>query len=173
VERYIEGREFSVGLLGNDDPLVLPISEPVFDGLPEGYRPIVSYQAKWESSSLECRHYRRICPAQVEPAIVEAISADCRQAFRAVGLAGYGRIDLRWDAYSGRACILDVNANPDITGYDCLPQMAATFPLAAFAAGMSYPELIDSLIRLAQARHAKRHVGATMQPACRQASAGT
>src|SRR5205823_3445492 len=53
VERYIEGREFNVALMGFPTARVLPLCEMDFTGLPAGTPHIVSYDAKWATGSLE------------------------------------------------------------------------------------------------------------------------
>ena len=67
VERYIEGREFYVGFLGNTRLQSLPVSEITFENLPSELKPIMSYDAKWDPDSPERRSFRRLCPAPLTP----------------------------------------------------------------------------------------------------------
>lgn len=143
IQQYVEGREFYVSIL-EDEPLrTLALAEATFQDLPPGYRRILSYDAKWIEESVEQAAYRRICPAPVgaeEAKLYEKLA--CR-AFQLIGLRHYGRVDLRVDQ-QGQPYIIDVNANPDIT-------KGQGFPFAAEAAGITYPELIDSILKLALA----------------------
>lgn len=154
VERYIAGREISVGLLGNDQIQVMPLVEAKFRDLPMGRRPIITYQVKWEPASSEHLNFQRICPAQLPPETEAYIATICRDAYNLIGLCGYGRIDIRLEADSSLPYIIDVNANPDITGYEYGSSIdnSATLPLAARAAGISYTELIDKIINFALQR---------------------
>ena len=138
IERFIAGREFYVGFLGNDPLRSLPIAEIGFGALPKGYKNIMSYQAKWDVDSIERRQFRRICPAEVDGSLKEQLIRYARGAYEVVGLYGYGRIDLRVDL-EGNVYVIDVNANPDIT-------IGQGFPLTAEVGGIQYPELIKILI---------------------------
>lgn len=145
VERYIEGREFYVGFLGNTDLKPMPVSEIAFEGLPPGVRPIMSYEAKWVPESIERLKFRRICPAQLASDTAVQIVKVCEAAYKAVGLSGYGRIDIRWEAATGELHVLDVNANPDITDGQGLP-------FTAEYVGLPYPQLIEAIIGYALER---------------------
>ncbi len=151
VEKYIAGRELSVSLLGNDIIRVLPISEACFHDVPADCWPIISYPIKWEHDAGEQLWFQRICPAALAEKLTRAIYATCQTAYRTMGLCGYGRIDLRLDA-DERPYIIDVNTNPDLTGYGTSVQYSATMPLAAKAAGIEYPELIELILQYARQR---------------------
>lgn len=156
IERYIEGREFYVGFLGTSDLRAMPVSEITFAGLPPGMRPIMSYDAKWIADSIERRKFRRICPAELDAANQERIVEACEVAYKAVGLSGYGRVDVRLEAATGEIYVLDVNANPDITDGQGLPFTAAYV-------GLAYPQLIEAIIGYALERERR--------PACPPAMA--
>lgn len=139
AQHYIEGREFTVGFLGTQDPQVLPLAEMTFTGLPPGHRPILSYQMKWVMDSPERRAFRRICPPHISAQMSEQIVAAARQAYLICGLQGYGRIDVRWDAAASKPYVIDVNANPDITN-------GQGFPVMAHVGGISYLQLITTIL---------------------------
>jgi D-alanine-D-alanine ligase len=139
AQRYIEGREFTVGFLGTQDPQVLPLAEMTFTGLQSDFRPILSYQMKWVMDSPERRAFRRICPPQISDQMSERIIAAARQAYLHCGLQGYGRIDVRWDTHEEKPYVIDVNANPDITD-------GQGFPVMAQINGISYHRLIASIL---------------------------
>ena len=64
IEEYIDGRELNISVLGNDDPLVLPISEIIFDFQ---YEPkIVDYASKWFKESEEYAGAKPMCPANLD-----------------------------------------------------------------------------------------------------------
>ncbi|MGI6081928.1 MAG: D-alanine--D-alanine ligase family protein [Limnochordia bacterium] len=142
VERFIEGREFYVGFLGNTQPQALPVSEITFENLPSELKPIMSYDAKWDPDSQERHSFRRLCPAPLAPETRTRLVELCEAAYKTVGLSGYGRIDVRWNTDTDEMFVLDVNANPDITD-------GQGFPVTAAEAGLSYPELIEAIIKYA------------------------
>ena len=82
-----------------------------------------------------------ICPALVEPDLAARISDVALQAFRALGGRGYGRVDIRLDEYSV-PCVLEVNCNP------CLDD-GMGLARSALAAGISFPQLLQLIIRAA------------------------
>jgi len=136
VEEFIEGREINVGLLETPRGLeVLPLSEIDYTGFPPELPHIVSYAGKWIESSREWT-LTAVIPARELGAQQRArIEAVARAAFELLGLAGYGRVDLRLDA-RGEPFVIDVNANPDVS-----PD--AGFALAAARAGYAYADVIE------------------------------
>jgi D-alanine-D-alanine ligase len=144
VQRFIDGREVNVGIVGDD---ILPIAEIDFGNMPRGMWHIVSYRSKWETGSDEDLGARPSCPADLPEALADELASIARAAWRVVGGEGYGRADFRIDQ-SGRPWLLEVNANPDISPGAGLARMAGV-------AGMTYDGLIKQICDLAVA---KRHV---------------
>jgi D-alanine-D-alanine ligase len=143
VQRYVQGREVNVGILGDT---VLPISEIDFGGMPKGLWHIVSYRSKWDTGSVEDLGAAPRCPARLKPALAAEIRRISMAAWRLVGGYGYGRVDVRIDA-EGRPWILEVNANPDIAPDAGLAGMAEV-------AGLSYANLILAICQLGLRRRA-------------------
>ena len=135
VQRYVDGREVNVGIVGDE---VLPLAEIDFGGMPAGYWRIVTYNAKWTPGSKEDAGTQPRCPADLTPDLSEEIRRIARTAWRAVGGDGYGRVDLRIDA-DGQPWLLEVNANPDIAPDAGLARMARV-------AGMDYTALIGRVL---------------------------
>ncbi|HEY4643666.1 MAG TPA: D-alanine--D-alanine ligase, partial [Bacteroidota bacterium] len=147
---YLSGREFTVALLGNGEELrVLPIVEIRFDSLPDGVRPIYSYEAKWvwdqSSNPLDIFH----CPADIDVGLQRSIEDVCRRAYRLLRCRDWCRIDVRLDG-SGVPNILELNPLPGILP---MPQDNSCFPKAARAAGMSYSQLINAVLDTAARRN--------------------
>jgi D-alanine-D-alanine ligase len=145
AERFVDGREVNVTLLGNGRALrVLPLHEIDFGAMP-GERPkIVSYAAKWDEAHVDYAGTKPVPLRGGSPALIAAIEATARGAWAALGLRDYGRVDLRVDA-AGAPWVIDVNPNCDIS-----PD--AGVARAAAAAGMSYVELIDAIAQTAWRR---------------------
>ncbi len=141
VQRYVDGREVNVGIVGDT---VLPVAEIEFDGLPKGMWRIVSYRSKWEPGSDEDTGTVPRCPADLSPDLEAEMRRIALAAWRLVGGQGYGRVDMRIDA-EGRPWILEVNPNPDIAADAGLARMAKV-------AGISYPRLIRTVCQLATGR---------------------
>ncbi len=141
VQRFLPGREFNVGLVGGKKLRVLPLAEVDYSRLPKKVPPIMSYAAKWIETSVEYQRISVICPADVEPALAARISSTAVKAFRAIGGWGYGRVDIRLDEDLVPR-VLEVNCNP------CLDD-GMGLARSARAAGISYPELLNLVIRAA------------------------
>lgn len=130
-EQFLPGREFSVGVLGD---AVLPAVEIC----PQGGT--YDYAHKYTPGST-----RELCPAPISPAYEAQLRLLARQAFLALGLRDYGRIDFR-EAAAERPVFLEANTLPGMT-------QTSLLPLAAGAAGISYGALCEKMAALAAARH--------------------
>jgi D-alanine-D-alanine ligase len=146
VEEFLCGREFTVAILGNGTATqVLPIVEIDLSTLPAGANPIYSYEAKWlwDTETAPLQIFR--CPAKLEPLLQRKIEDLCRKAFFHLGCRDWCRIDVRLDA-SGHPQIIEVNPLPGVLPR---PEQNSCFPKAARAAGLSYPEMILSVVNAA------------------------
>ncbi len=147
VEEYLDGREFNVSVIGDQDPEVLAISEICFDGLPDGEPKIVSYRAKWDEESPLYSSTKPMCPANLSKRLENRIKDIAIRSHICVGCRDYARVDMRTDA-RGNLYVLEVNPNPDIS-----PK--AGFARAARAAGYTYAEMILRISEAAMERGAK------------------
>jgi D-alanine-D-alanine ligase len=149
VEEFLPGREFTVALLGNGSGLqVLPIVEINFDTLPAGVNPIYSFEAKWLWDREEDPLQIFTCPARLEPLLQKRIEEICRQAFAAMGCRDWCRIDVRLDG-RGLPNIIELNPLPGILPR---PEQNSCFPKAARAAGLSYEQMILTVVDAAAER---------------------
>lgn len=140
AEGYVEGREFNVGLLEDAaGPLALPPAEIVFVDFPPDKPRIVGYDAKWRDDSFEYRHtVRRMDFGAADAdllARLRRLALDCWKVFN---LKGYARVDFRVDS-SGRAWVLEVNANP------CLSPDAG-FAAMLSGAGIAYARAVERIV---------------------------
>jgi D-alanine-D-alanine ligase len=142
AERYIEGREINVTLMGHGDQVdVLPLHEIDFAAMPSDRPRIVSYAAKWDEAHVDYAGTKPVPLRDATPALVGAVERVARGAWDALGLRDYGRVDLRIDG-AGQPWVIDVNPNPDIS-----PD--AGVARSAKVAGMTYVDLIDAIARTA------------------------
>jgi D-alanine-D-alanine ligase len=145
VERYVPGREVNVTLLGSGaDVTLLPLHEIDFAAMPAGRPHIVSYAAKWDEHHVDYAGTKPVPIRDASPALIAAIEQTARDAWNAIGLRDYGRVDLRVDA-AGTPWVIDVNPNCDIS-----PD--AGVARAAASAGWSFPKLIGTIAELALKR---------------------
>ena len=129
VQRFIDGREVNVGIVGDE---VLPIAEIDFAQMPQGMWHIVSYRSKWETGSDEDLGAKPNCPADLPEDLANELAVIARAAWDVVGGEGYGRCDFRIDQ-SGRPWLLEVNANPDISPNAGLARMAGVAAIELLA----------------------------------------
>ena len=149
AEAFVEGREINVGLIETPHGLeVLPLSEIDYSGFPPDMPHIVSYAGKWIETSRDWALTQVVAARDLDDEQRARIESVARAAFETLGLAGYGRVDLRLDAQTN-PFVIDVNANPDIS-----PD--AGFALAAARAGYAYADVVawiaESGLRRGRAR---------------------
>ncbi len=120
VERWIEGREFTIAII---DEQVLPIVEM------RTPRDFYDYEAKYQANTTEY-----LCPAPLTAEQTSAMQQTALLAFNAVGAAGWGRVDLMLDQ-QGKHYLLEVNTVPGMTEKSLVP-------MAAKAAGLSFQQLV-------------------------------
>jgi D-alanine-D-alanine ligase len=148
AEEYIEGRELYVGVLGGERPMALPVVELHFRAAyPKGRPRIADYTSKFEKSSPEFKGTRSAV-ARISAELRQRVQALALTAFEALQLRDYARVDFRV-APNGDPYVLEVNPNPYL-------EQSAEFALAAKAAGMEYPELIDRIAQFAVERAPKK-----------------
>lgn len=138
VETYIQGRELTVGVIGNRDLNALPVIEII----PNARYEFFNYHAKYLPGAS-----REICPARIDAVLTEKAQTYAKMAHRALFCEGYSRTDMMLcnrDLY-----ILETNTIPGMTETSLLP-------LAARTAGISFSELLDNLIELGIERKSKR-----------------
>ena len=131
VEERLDGREITVGVIGNRRLTALPVVEIV------SKREFFDYRAKYDPALFE-----EICPAELAPDVVQAVQDLALRAHRALDCRGYSRVDMILTADRGPV-VLEVNTLPGMT-------INSLFPKAAAAAGMPFGELLDRLVRLAR-----------------------
>ena len=127
VERFIAGRELTVGILGDQ-------SLPAGEIIPK--HEIYDYECKYTAGMADERF-----PAELSSAEARRIQTEALNAFRALKLGGCARIDFRM-AKDGTFYCLEANTLPGMTQFSLIPQ-------AAKSAGIPFPELCDRIVQLA------------------------
>ncbi|HVN77078.1 MAG TPA: hypothetical protein VMT19_12225 [Thermoanaerobaculaceae bacterium] len=144
LEHFLAGREFNVSILAaGHSAEALPVAEIEFVDFPPEVPALVGYEAKWTSGSFEETHTVRRFPGPEDGPLLERIRAVALPCWRACGLSGYGRVDIRLDE-RGAPVILEVNTNP------CLSADAG-FIAAAARAGLSTAAVVERIVSAARA----------------------
>ncbi len=151
VEEFVDGREFYVGVLGNAQPQVLPVIEMDFTGFPADKPRIASWAAKWgddgDEKGAEFAGTKSVFPDDLEEDLVERMHAVAIDAFQALRLRDYARVDMRVSP-KGEIYVLEINPN-------CYLEKDAEFARAARKAEIEYDALIARIVELASARYAR------------------
>lgn len=140
VEKFIAGRELTIGILGEQ-------ALPIIEIIPRGgfYDFTNKYPFLNPSAGGGAEH---VCPAKLPEEQTQALQELALRAHRALGLKVYSRVDVMLPE-TGEASVLEVNTIPGMTEASLLPEAAA-------AAGISYPELCARIIELSAARRESR-----------------
>jgi D-alanine-D-alanine ligase len=140
VERYIDGRELYVGILGNQRLQVLPVWELVFANMPQEARPIATERVKWNVKYQQKCGISSAEAKDLDAGTTAGIQHLCKRVYRILQLSGYARIDLRLDA-AGKVYVLEANPNPQLAyGED--------FAASAERVGITYHDLLQRIINL-------------------------
>jgi D-alanine-D-alanine ligase len=129
VEQFIEGVELTAAVLGNDNPVALPLIEIV------STTGVYDYEAKYTAGMSD-----HIIPPRITEERQNVIKDLAVRTFKALGCRGLARVDFILDS-GGSPYILEVNTIPGMTS-------TSLFPDAAKAAGIEFPDLIDNLVKL-------------------------
>lgn len=144
VERFIEGRELTCGLVGNNGDLhVMPILEVDFGGYPEGLAPVYSSLHKNDLDHL----FRYQCPAPLPASVAAEIQRLTRATFEVTGCRDYARVDFRLTP-DGHLFILEINGLPGITPRSDMTMMAK-------AEGRTHAQLVADVLKAGLRRYAR------------------
>jgi D-alanine-D-alanine ligase len=146
IEEYIEGREIYAGVLGSyEGAQVLPLIELDLSRLPEGTPKIASYDVKFEKNTEVYKLTKSAIAEDLDEATRKRLSDTALAAYRALKLRDYGRIDMRL-APNGDVYVIEANPNPWLAS-------GQEFAMAAKASGLSYTEMIGTIVDLAMSRY--------------------
>jgi D-alanine-D-alanine ligase len=127
IEDYIAGRELTVAVLGDE-------ALPVVEIIPRSG--FYDYRAKYTAGESTY-----VCPAELEPDVTDRIKDYALLAFKTLGCFGYARVDFRLEEEHRLFC-LELNTLPGMTATSLVPK-------AARAAGMTFEQLLQRIVRLA------------------------
>ena len=127
IEEFIPGRELTVGILGNK-PLPIVEIKPSHD--------LYDYKCKYTEGMSEY-----FVPAELSDSLERSLSEDALKIYKTIGCRHYARADFRLNE-AGKHYLLEINTLPGMTATSLLPK-------AAKAAGLEFPDLIDTIIKIA------------------------
>lgn len=138
VEEFIEGREFTVALIGNDPPEVQPVVQIQIEGRLELGRLFYTFEHIRSGADY-------VCPARIDEHLRQALEAVALKTYRAVECLDFGRVDIRVDD-AGRPYVLEINPLPSLSTED-------VFMFVAKAQGLTYPQIINKVVDAALIRY--------------------
>ena len=142
VEEFVDGREVTVGMLGNEELHVFPILEVDFGPCPLEEAGIYTSRVKTELYNVP----RYLCPAPLEEAVARELGRLAVAAFRVTNCLDVARVDFRLDR-KGQPWILEINPLPGLT-----PEISDLVMIAE-ADGMGHTELVNAILNEALARY--------------------
>ena len=140
VERYIEGRELYVGVMGNHRLQVFPVWELDMSRLPEETRKIATARVKWSRAYRQKYGLRSNTAGDLTESQRHVLQSLAKRVYRSLGLSGYARIDVRLDP-TGQVYVLEANPNPHIG-------MVEDFASSAVGAELQYAALLQRILDL-------------------------
>ncbi|MFA5005003.1 MAG: ATP-grasp domain-containing protein [Candidatus Omnitrophota bacterium] len=139
VEEFISGSEFTVAIVGNESPEVMPIVQIKIDGKLQLKDKFYTF-ARITSDRLEY-----VCPAKINEELKKKLDDLALRVYRAVDCQDFGRVDFRVDA-NGKPYVLEINPLPSLSTED-------VFMLVAKATGITYEQIIGKILNSAIKRH--------------------
>ncbi len=136
VEQFIRGREFAVGLIGNNPVESLPVLEIDLEDDPDA---IQTEEHKREQPR------RKICPAHLSDELAEEIKQQSIAAFKALQLRDFSRVDIRMDEQQ-RIYILEINSMASLG-------LTGSYVHAASVSGHDYKALVNKMLDVAVIRY--------------------
>lgn len=136
AEEYIEGREFTVGIIGNgENKVILPIVEINFENVTGEYDKFNTFESKHGQGGQK----QSYCPVILNAETKRSVERSALMAFEALGCKDFARVDIRMR--DGISYVIEVNSLPGL-----MPEYS-DFPIMAEAAGMSYEDLIMAILK--------------------------
>ncbi len=132
VEEFLPGREFTVSVIGTDEPKVLPVLEIIF--IDDKDDQIQSRKIKEENK------IKRVAPADLPEDVTRKIKENALKVYKIFGCSSYIRIDIK----------MDKDDNPDFIELNTLPGLfkeKSDVPFIADKYGMNYGDLLDFLVK--------------------------
>jgi len=139
IEEFISGQEFTVAIIGNETPEIMPIVQIKIDGKLKLNDKFYTF-ARITSDRLEY-----VCPAKISAELKKILDDLALKTYRAVECRDFGRVDFRVDK-DGKPYVLEINPLPSLSTED-------VFKLVAENVGITYEEIIGKILKCAIERY--------------------
>jgi len=150
AEEFLSGREFTVPIIGNEDPIVLPIIEVMFKGevkinlfVPDD--PVIPILKKYTNEEIPKSQTEIVCPAQIPKRLENKMKRNALKCYEIMECRDWCRIEFRLDE-KGIPNILELNPIPGI-------DPTYWFSKSAYAMSMTYNQLINRILDYALGRY--------------------
>ena len=137
VEEFIEGREFTVAIIGNDPPEAQPVVQIKIDGQLELGRLFYSFERIRSGADY-------VCPAPIDDILRRQLESVALKTYQAVECRDFGRVDVRVDQQN-RPYVLEINPLPSLSTAD-------VFMFVAKAQGISFEAILNRILDAALVR---------------------
>jgi D-alanine-D-alanine ligase len=134
-----------VGVIGNDNPIPLPVVELDLSRLPEGRPRIAGAEVKWGKGTRAYRDTKSAVAEDLPEDTATQLQTTAIAVYHALELRDYARIDMRLRP-DGRVAVIEANPNPWLAS-------KAEFAMSARKSGRTYTQLIEEIVGLAVARY--------------------
>ncbi len=139
IEEFISGQEFTVAIIGNETPEIMPVVQIKIDGKLKLNDKFYTF-ARITSDRLEY-----VCPAKISAELKKILDDLALKTYRAVECRDFGRVDFRVDK-DGKPDVLEINPLPSLSTED-------VFKLVAENVGITYEEIIGKILKSAIERY--------------------
>ncbi|MDD5560914.1 MAG: ATP-grasp domain-containing protein [Candidatus Omnitrophica bacterium] len=139
VEEFISGQEFTVAIVGNENPEIMPVVQIKIDGRLKLNEKFYTF-ARITSDRLEY-----ICPAKINHELKDKLGDLALKVYRSVECRDFGRVDFRVDN-EGKPYVLEINPLPSLSTED-------VFMLIAQNIGITYEQMLGKILNSALLRN--------------------
>lgn len=136
IEQFVDGLEVSVPVYGTDNPSALPVIEII----PKG--DFYTYETKYQTGMST-----HIIPARIDSGVYKSAQELAVRSYKALGCYGFARVDIMIDK-GNKLYAIEVNTIPGMT-------KMSLFPESALKEGITFVEIVDTLVKWAVERHKK------------------
>ena len=138
AERFIDGRELYVGVMGNERLQVFPVWEINLSKMPDGAHRIATDRVKWNVEYQKKHGIKTSAAKDLTDGLREQVQRVTKRVYRSLEMSGYARIDLRLNA-EGNFFVMEANANPQLA-------FGEDFSESAERAGLAYEDLLQRIL---------------------------
>ncbi len=151
IEEFIEGEEFTVAVIGNEQPELYPVVQIALDGTTKLGRKFFTFSYLRSGADY-------ICPAKIPAPLAKQMQELALRTYQAVECRDFGRVDFRVDQ-RGRPYVLEINPLPSLSTED-------VFNFVAKTKGLTHHQIIAHILDTAIARHGlhARHEAGALSP---------